>query len=207
MSRLLAAAAVIAATLLVAAPAQAHVRVDGGDAPGKGGYGAVRLSVPTENETASTVGLTVTIPDDVTLTSVKVLPLTGWTAKVETAGERVTRIVWHAAGAGLGPAEFGIFTFSGGPWPEDRSAVPLPTIQQYSDGSSVKWDEVALDASEPDHPAPIVVLDEASAGHHGGAAATVITPRAETNGAQVTQWVLIGLALVLSLSAAVRRTR
>ncbi|GIE88224.1 YcnI family copper-binding membrane protein [Actinoplanes regularis] len=203
--KLIAATVSAAAVLLIAAPARAHVRVDGGDAPGRGGYGTVRLSVPTESETASTVGLTVTIPGDVTLTSAKVLPIAGWTAKVETAEGRVTRIVWRASGAGLGPAEFGVFAFSGGPWPQDRSAVPLPATQQYSDGSAVAWDEVALDASEPEHPAPIVVLGEAPAGHHGDA--PVAEPEPERSGSQITQWILIGLALVLSVSATLRRAR
>jgi uncharacterized protein YcnI len=204
VGRILGGALVLAAGLvLLPAAASAHVRVDGGDAPGKGGYGTVRLSVPTESQTASTVGITVTIPDDVTLTSAKTLPVAGWTAKVETAGDRVTRIVWHASGAGLSPSEFGIFTFSGGPWPQDKSAVPLPTTQEYSDGSQVTWDEVSLDASEPEHPAPIVLLTDASADHHGAALVKAIPTAPESaSGSSSLQWILIGLALVLSAVAA-----
>ncbi|MFC4070367.1 DUF1775 domain-containing protein [Actinoplanes subglobosus] len=207
MSRWLAAAVVTVAAVLVAAPAAAHVRVETGSAPGKGGYGTVRLTVPTESGTASTVGVTVTIPDDVTLASARVLPVDGWTATVETAGRRVTRIVWKAQDKGLGPQEFGIFTFSGGPWPADRSAVPLPTVQAYSDGSSVAWDQVALDASEPEHPAPIVVLGEAAADHHGVVASQPQDqPRGGTD-TSLAQWVLIGFALLLSVTALLRRAR
>lgn len=202
-----------ALALLVATPAAAlaHVRVDEGAAPGKGGYGTVRLSVPTESDTASTVELTVTVPADVRLTSARVLPLPGWTAVVETeaAGQRVTRIVWRAddAAGGIGPSEFGIFTFSAGPWPQDRDTVALPTAQRYSDGTAVDWDEVAVDAdAEPEHPAPVVTLGEAAADHHGAAAAghdAAGHPAGEgARGPELLQWALIGLAVVLSAWAA-----
>ncbi|MEV8516015.1 YcnI family protein [Dactylosporangium sp. NPDC051484] len=216
MRNWLAGAAAAAALVLIPAPADAHVRVDDSSAPKRGGYGAVRLSVPTESEKASTVGLIVTIPEDVTLTSAKVLPIAGWTAKVETVQDRVTRIVWQAKDGGLGPSEFGVFTFSAGPWPKDKSAVPLPTTQQYSDGSTVVWDQVALDASEPEHPAPIVVLGAASAEHHHGAVTVDAAREAGEasrkgqgafDGANVARWGLIALAVALSTVALLRRAR
>ena len=217
--RRLAAAALwgaVGVTIAAPAAAYAHVEVDDGSAPAKGGAGVVRLTVPTESDTASTIGLTVTIPRDVTLAEARVLPVAGWSAKVQTAGERVTSIVWRADDAkkgGIGPSQFGIFTFSASPWPKDRDTVPLPTAQQYSDGSTVVWDEVALDAdSEPKHPAPIVTLGEASAGHHDhGAAAVqaqnvtrVAADKGNSNGVEIAQWTLIGLAVLLSASAAAR---
>jgi uncharacterized protein YcnI len=208
-SRVVVAAFLGAFAALIAVPAYAHVEVDTGSAPGKGGDGVVRLTVPTESDTASTVGLVVTIPVDVTLASARVLPVAGWSARVETAGERVTRIVWRAQDAkrgGIGPSQFGIFTFSAGPWPADRDTVPLPTTQEYSDGSKVGWDEVAVDAvSEPEHPAPIVTLGAASGGHHNAAQPEgVANVTAENGGTEVAQWVLIGLAILLAASAAAR---
>jgi uncharacterized protein YcnI len=210
--RLGAAAVLGAAAALAAAPAAyAHVEVDTGSVPGKGGNGVVRLTVPTESDTASTIGLTVTIPAGVALSSARVLPVAGWSARVETAGERVTKIVWHAQDAkkgGIGPSQFEIFTFLAGPWPADRDTVPLPTTQEYSDGSSVVWDEVAVDAdSKPEHPAPVVTLGAASAGHHGhgGEAAQATSVAHVTNGGtEVAQWVLIGLAVLLAATAAAR---
>ncbi|MBB2946914.1 uncharacterized protein YcnI [Actinoplanes lutulentus] len=204
-------------TLIIAPPAQAHVRVEG-SSPGKGGYGLVRLTVPTESDTASTIGLTVTIPDDVTLSSARVLPIPGWSATVSTTGQRVTTITWTAEDKkGLGPAEFGLFTFSAGPWPKDRDEVPLPTTQRYSDGTSVEWNEVAVDAvSEPEHPAPIVTLGEAATDHHGAVtthetqlAASEQQTEEDTdgNGTELAQWALIGIAVILAASAAARRGR
>lgn len=153
--------------------ASAHVSADQTVQPAQGGYGQVRLIVPTESDTARTTAVAVTIPESVDLTSARTLPIPGWTAKVSTepdgAAQRVSRIEWTANNPdnGLGATEFGVFTFSGGKWPAGVDSVSLPTEQRYSDGTVVRWDEEALDAaSEPEHPAPSVTLAE-SAGHDG----------------------------------------
>lgn len=163
-----------AGALLTAAPAAAHVRVDEGHQPPKGGYGIVRLIVPNESQQAATVALTVTLPDDVDLTSARTLPIPGWSASIETEpsgdGQRVSRITWRAIekAGGLTPSEFGEFTFSAGPWPENVDSVSLLSDQAYSDGSVVSWNEIAVDKdSEPEHPAPVVTLAAAESGHTG----------------------------------------
>jgi uncharacterized protein YcnI len=171
-----ASAAVALGALVAAAPAAAHVRVDDGLAPPKGGYGVVRLIVPTESNDASTVALTVTLPQGVDLATARTLPIAGWTATVDTEAvgnsQRVTRISWRAVdkAGGVKPSEFGEFTFSAGPWPENSDTVALLSDQTYSDGSVVAWNEIAVDKdSEPEHPAPVVTLGAAEAGHsHGG---------------------------------------
>lgn len=168
--RVLAASATLGIVAVIgASPAGAHVHADDGQQPPQGGYGVVTLQVPTESDTASTTGLTVTLPEGVDLSSARTLPIAGWTATVETEGERVSRIVWKAdADAGIKPTEFGEFTFSAGPWPEDTGAVTLVSDQAYSDGSTVSWNEVALDSgSEPEHPAPVVTLAAAEEHGHG----------------------------------------
>lgn len=175
-------AAVAVAVVAFATPAAAHVRSEG--TPAQGGYGIVNLIVPGESDTAKTVGLTVTFPEDVNLTSARTLPVPGWTATVERkqagGSERVSRIVWTATDPanGYGSAEYRQFSFSAGPWPKDVSSVALPADQQYNDGSVVSWNEVAVDhASEPEHPAPVVTLTSTSDGHgqvssHGAANAS-----------------------------------
>lgn len=173
--------------LLSAAPAAAHVRVEDGQAPPKGGYGIVKLVVPTESDDASTVAVTVTIPQGIDLATARTLPVAGWTGTVETeaagSAQRVTRITWRAADKvdGIKPTEFGEFTFSAGPWPESSDTVALLTDQTYSDGSVVSWNEIAVDKdSEPEHPAPVVTLAAAEEGHghdgHGTAAADPAAP-------------------------------
>ncbi|MGU3502090.1 YcnI family copper-binding membrane protein [Mycobacterium sp. C31M] len=164
------------AGVLAAAPAAAHVRVDEGQSPARGGYGIVALIVPTESADASTVELSIEVPDEVDLLSARTLPIPGWTASVETEPDgdsaRVSRITWRAVdpAAGIKPTEFGEFTFSAGPWPADSDTVALPADQKYSDGSSVSWNEIAVDQhTEPEYPAPVVTLAAAQAGHsHDG---------------------------------------
>ncbi|MDG4667617.1 YcnI family protein [Mycobacterium sp. 236(2023)] len=175
-SALSAAAALTFGAVIAAAPASAHVRVDEGQAPPQGGYGIVRLIVPTESADASTVGLTVNLPQGVDLATARTLPIAGWIATVETepAGnsQRVKAITWRAVddATGIKPAEFGEFTFSAGPWPENSGSVALLTDQKYSDGTVVSWNEIAVDANtEPEHPAPVVTLGAPEAGHsHDG---------------------------------------
>ncbi|MCC3313832.1 YcnI family copper-binding membrane protein [Nocardia africana] len=163
--------AIAAAVPLVAfaAPAAAHVQTDGTPVT-KGGYGVVHLIVPGESATANTVGLTVTIPAGVDLTSARTQPIPGWTASVEReqAAGRVTRIVWNAntPADGFGNAQYREFSFSAGPWPKSVDSVALPSDQRYSDGSVVSWNEIAVDkASEPEHPAPVVPVTRTVAGH------------------------------------------
>ncbi|RRQ26649.1 DUF1775 domain-containing protein [Rhodococcus sp. Eu-32] len=158
--------------LALASPASAHVRSGGSPLP-HGGYGIVELVVPGESDGAETIGLTVTIPEEVNLTSARTQPVPGWTANVEreqTGGaERISRIVWTATdpAGGYGVGEYQVFSFSAGPWPEDAESVALPSDQSYTDGSVVSWNEVAVDeSSEPEHPAPEVAL-VAAAGDHG----------------------------------------
>ncbi|MGA5539364.1 YcnI family protein [Mycolicibacterium nivoides] len=202
--------------IVTAAPAAAHVRVDEGQQPPRGGYGIVRLIVPTESEQASTIGVTVTVPDNIELTSARTLPIPGWTANVETEptgdGQRVSRITWRAIdkAGGIKPTEYGEFAFSAGPWPENAETVPLLSDQSYSDGSVVSWNEIAVDKdSEPEHPAPVVTLGAAEAGHtHDGHGAPTLVAAGSPGG---ESWLwratsVVALLLALGSSAALAVT-
>jgi uncharacterized protein YcnI len=222
--RLLAVAAALSTGLLITAgPASAHVEVDNGSQPAKGGYGIVQLIVPTESDTASTVGVSLTLPKGVDLPEARTLPVPGWTATIETEaagnGQRVSRITWKAAdkAGGIKPGEFGEFAFSAGPWPENVDTVSLATEQTYSDGTVVAWKEIAVDKdSEPEHPAPTVTLAAAGAGHdHAGAAAETSQAAAEVS-RDGDSWfwritTLVSLVVALGTAAALavvlRRTR
>jgi uncharacterized protein YcnI len=163
--------AVALATAAFAGPAAAHVVSDGSSVPA-GGSGIVHLIVPNESDKAKTVGLTVTIPPTVTLKSARTLPIPGWTGTVDhdPASGRVTRITWSTADPanGFGVSEYREFSFSAGPWPTGANSVALPSDQRYSDGTVVSWNEIAVDkTSEPEHPAPVVTVGAAVAGHGG----------------------------------------
>ena len=169
--------------------AAAHVSVSAPDAA-PGGYTVLTFRVPTESATASTVGLTVSLPTDTPLASVSVEPVPGWTiAAPEKAlptpittddgqvTSAVTEVTWTAAaGGGLKPGQFGQFLLSVGPLP-DVDQLVFPAVQTYSDGSTVEWIEQAAAGStaEPEHPAPTLALsaDAATDGQGASAGATV----------------------------------
>jgi hypothetical protein len=66
-----------------AAPAWAHVSVSG-DGATQGGFAVIAFRVPTESDTASTVGLEVQLPADQPLAFASVQPKPGWTYTVQT---------------------------------------------------------------------------------------------------------------------------
>jgi uncharacterized protein YcnI len=205
--------------------------VDDGGQVAKGGYGIVRLIVPSESHKASTVGVTVTLPDTVDLASARTLPVPGWTATVETEqsgqGQRVSRITWRADdnADGLKATEYGEFAFSAGPWPIDADSVALSADQAYSDGSVVSWNEIAVDKdSEPEHPAPVLTLAEPDPAHshagdgHGAAPPASATPETVLASAEATggEWfwratsavsLLIAIGTAAALGVVLRRSR
>lgn len=208
--------------LAAAGAASAHVAVDGTDTR-QGGYGVVTLRVPTESDTASTTGVTVRLPTDTPLASVRTTPVPGWTVAVE-GGDTPTAITWTAQpGGGIGPGQFGLFPFTAGPLPT-TDELDLPTTQAYSDGTSVSWDEpTPADGTEPEHPVPALALAAATGGDPDGAApaasdvtaqaqpTALATPAAGTDG--TARWlggtglVLGALGLVLGAGALVRGRR
>lgn len=166
-----------------AAPAAAHVTVQPGEAS-RGGYAKLAFRVPNESETAGTVKLTVTFPQDTPLSSARTKPKPGWTAEIRKdklatpikIGERevsqvVRTVTWTAQpGTRVGPGEFEEFELSVGPLP-DTDRLLLPAVQTYDDGRAVSWDTppAADGAQEPQHPAPVLTLTAGGGGHSASA--------------------------------------
>jgi periplasmic copper chaperone A len=183
-----------ALALVTAAPATAHVTVQPGEAS-QGGYTKLAFRVPNESETAGTIKLEVTFPQDTPLASLRTKPVPGWTAEIRKEKlatpvesghgeitEAVRTIIWTAQpGVRIGPGEFMEFEVSGGPMPDNADQLLLPATQTYDDGTVVKWDAPppADGAEEPEHPAPVLKL-MASTGDDRGAAAA---PAAENDAA------------------------
>jgi uncharacterized protein YcnI len=172
--------------LLSALPASAHVSVSSPDAT-PGGFGKLVFRVPTESDTASTTRLEVTLPTRTPFGSVSARPLPGWTVSteertlshpVEADGFRLTRAVgvvtWTARpGDGVRPGEFEEFELSVGPFPHGAASVSMPTVQTYSDGTVVRWDQPARAGQpEPEHPAPTLALPARSRPSTAGSAGT-----------------------------------
>ncbi|MER5343061.1 YcnI family protein [Streptomyces mirabilis] len=182
-SRIAAAVAVAAsAVLAVSAPAFAHVSVQPEGEAAKGGYAVVDFKVPNERDNASTNKVEVNFPTDHPLASVMPQPLDGWSVKVtktklakpltmhgEKISEAVSKVTWTATGKGIEPGFFQKFPLSVGALPEDTDELVFKAIQTYDNKEVVRWIEPQQEGQEePENPAPVLTLSEASAdGHHG----------------------------------------
>jgi uncharacterized protein YcnI len=175
----------LAASVVVASGASAHVTVASQDAA-PGGYGKITFRVPNESDTASTVGLRIQIPEEAALASLRTQPMPGWTATLTTAdldepldnhGQEITSYVSVVEfraddGAGIGPGQFQEFSLSGGPFP-DAEQLFFPAVQVYSDGSEAAWIEPTVDGQgEPERPAPVLSLATSTPGDTADPAST-----------------------------------
>ena len=177
--------------LALAAPlsASAHVTIDPAQAE-PGSYTVVTVKVPNESDTASTNRVAVTLPSDTPFTSVRYVPVAGWTAELvtttlsepvtvgeSTITEAVTSVVWTAtAGSEIGAGQLQLFPLSLGPVP-DTGSVGFPAEQGYTDGTTVAWDESGDDA---EHPAPVLYINDAPAADHHGSTPEVDAAAAAT---------------------------
>lgn len=163
--------------------ASAHVTASAVDAaPGENAV--VTLRVPTESETASTVALEVVLPEQYPLATVRHETTPGWDVTVRrtalsaaivnghggTVTEVVSSVTFRArdGAAAIRPGEFAEFRLQLGPLPA-VSALALPAIQTYSDGTVVSWVEQSVDGTEPEKPAPILRISDTDSGHSHGA--------------------------------------
>jgi periplasmic copper chaperone A len=174
----------LTAGLAGAGAASAHVGVSSTDAAA-GGFGKLTFRVPNESDTASTVALRISIPEESAMASLRARPVPGWTVSTTTSdlatpleshGEQVTSYVsvveFRAAdGGGIRPGEFQEFALSGGPFPE-ADQLSFPTVQTYGDGTESAWIEPTVEGrAEPERPAPVLPLTEATTGTATTAAA------------------------------------
>lgn len=191
-----------ATALLTAGIAAAHVTANVyGEQPEKGGYGAIVLRVPNEEDTVGTTKVEVTLATEYAISSARTRPVPGWTAEVTKTtlpdpvengtGTEVTdvvsRITWTAQPGHEIPAgttSYEEFPFTAGPLPSTVDTLVLPAAQTYSDGTVVNWDAPPAEGGEePEHPAPVVELSETSGdGHGGGQTATPDAAAASDNG-------------------------
>ncbi|NUR09524.1 MAG: YcnI family protein [Nocardioidaceae bacterium] len=208
--------------------AQAHVSVQPSTTEG-GGFSVIAFRVPNEREDASTTRVQVTLPKDQPIGEVQTTPIPGWKVAtatrnldqpVEVEGEQLTKVVsrvtWTATAGGVQPEQFQDFQLSLGQLP-DRGSLAFNTVQTYSDGENVSWNQVSADPSvEAEHPAPTLTLTpaEAGAGDQATGSGAAETPAASDQAADVTApadegsdstlpLLLSGAALVLSVVALV----
>jgi uncharacterized protein YcnI len=169
------AIAIAAGTLLALAPAaaaSAHVGLLENTAE-PGSRALLTFTVPNESDTLATTQLTIQLPTDTPLTSVRPVALADWEVEVvhetlpepvevgdTTITEAATSIVWTATDGGFGGETMGLFSVRLGDIP-DVDSLELPAYQGYSDGSVVPW--------EGDD-APVLFVNAAPVEAHGGEA-------------------------------------
>jgi len=199
-------ATAMAATLLLATPAWAHVTVHPETLPAGSSDIELTFRVPNERDDADTVGLQVFFPTDLPLLTVAVLPVPGWTARVTTRAlatpvrtddgtvdQVVSDITWTATAGGIAPGQFEDFVVAAGQGPAKPGTVVFKSLQTYSSGEVVRWIEVASSQDpNPDSPAPILTVTPATT--------TGSAPTAATTGSTGTGVVAI-TALVVALIA------
>jgi uncharacterized protein YcnI len=207
---LLAALTALAASVVVATFASAHVSVSSPDAA-PGGFGKITFRVPNESDTASTVSLRIQIPEEAALASLRVQPVPGWTATMtrsdlqeplENHGEQISSYVSLVEfradeGGGIRPGEFQEFSLAGGPFPE-RDTLMFPAVQAYSDGSEVAWIEPPVDGQdEPEHPAPVLELTADQAADAGTATDGAAAAETEEGSDSGTIALVVAIAALL----------
>jgi uncharacterized protein YcnI len=146
----LAVGIVAGAGLVFAAVASAHARVSPAVVE-KGAAEVFTLSVPTEEEGATTTKVELTVPSDFPVDSVEPPP-PGWTLRVAATGSGeeavIHRITWSGGHVPTGQAA--MFRFAAEA--SDSGTVSFQVRQTYSDGTVVDWNG----AESSDTPAPTI---------------------------------------------------
>lgn len=166
MMRTTIALVVLAATLIVASAASAHVTLQPTQvAPGD--FTRLDVRVPNERDNAGTTKVEVQFPPGFAFVSTE--PVPGWTAVVkrrkaakpiETEGEKLTDEVATVTWTGNGktgivkPGEFQDFGLSVGMPDAPGETLTFKALQTYAGGEVVRW----IGPPDSDDPAPQVVL-------------------------------------------------
>jgi uncharacterized protein YcnI len=218
----LVAGSIIAMVLGIATPAFAHVTVSPKEAE-KGSDQVLTFNVPNEMDNASTTQIEIVFPTDHPIAEASVLPVPGWTAKVNSVHvstpvktdsgsvtEAVGSVVW--SGGAIQPGQFGQFTVSVG-LPDDASSLVFKALQTYSNNTVVRWIELTpAGGEEPEHPAPVLALTSASG---TAASSTATVPKDVATSSDVDSAKTIGiigialgaLGLILAIVALARRPK
>ena len=209
--------AVLGATLLFATPASAHVTVHPASLPAGSSDVELTFRVPNERDDANTVELQVYFPTNLPLLTVDVLPVPGWTAKVDSrnlatpvqtddgpVSQVVSDVTWTATAGGIAPGQYEDFDVAAGQVPTTPGSVVFKSLQTYSSGEIVRWIEVASSQDpDPASPAPVLTLTPAPAATT--AASTVGTGSSDAESLAVAALVVSLVALGGVIVLVVRR--
>jgi uncharacterized protein YcnI len=166
-------AAVVLLVLGAPLAASAHVKITPNTAAA-GDDIEVTFRVPNEEEKAGTVRVEIDLPTKTPFADAEYQPVAGWSARIVEAklpkpirndGVEVTqapvKIIYTAKpGVEIKAGQFQEFPVALDLTPNTGS-VEFPTIQTYSNGDVVKWNEpTPADGDEPDNPAPTLYIND-----------------------------------------------
>jgi uncharacterized protein YcnI len=207
---LVAASASVMLAMMLATPAWAHVTVHPSTLPAGSSDIELTFRVPNERDDADTVGLQVYFPTNLPLLTVDVLPVSGWTAKVDTrtlatpvrtddgtVSQVVSVVTWTATAGGIAPGQYEDFDIAAGQGPSRPGPVIFKSLQTYSSGEVVRWIQVASpDDPVPDTPAPVLTITPAAASVAPASGSDTSTPSGSTNTAEVLAVIALIIAVV-----------
>jgi uncharacterized protein YcnI len=170
-------------TLLLAAPASAHVTVIP-DVARPGDTSQFTFRVPNERADAATTALALFLPAGV---PAQIAPHKGWTITKKGNGE--IDFAARDSGAAILPGRTQDFKLTLGPLP-DRDRLVFKALQTYADGQIVRW----IETTGPDDEHPAVFLN--LSGHSAGAEDKGVRPLYLVLGA-VAILVIAGLVVTL----------
>jgi uncharacterized protein len=218
----------------LAAPAAAHVSIDPPSVP-KGSTAKISFIVPNESASARTNRVQIVFPQPPNaIPGVSVEAKPGWHLDVKTQrlptpiqtddgaiSEVVASVTWtsNSTANAIGADEFGEFTINADGIPEEPDALVFRAVQNYSDGTSVRWvDPVSENGPEAEHPTPILVLTDGS-GSATPTTAAATTPPAVSGSTTISTQddnaralavigiIVGGVALIAATGALMRRRR
>jgi uncharacterized protein YcnI len=200
------AALLIAGVLLFCAtPAFAHVHVHG-DKEVRGGSTDVRLTFHVPNEKASAHTVAVRVRLAAGMSGVSAENSSVWAASSELGPQGdVSTVTW--TGGSIGGGDGVDFMVHVDRLPTGVSQLTFAVDQTYDDGEVVSWSEATIEGSpEPEHPAPVLVLDgSGSTGVRGEAGSgEAASGRAATTAAVVSAAVGVPALLALFVVARIR---
>ncbi len=187
MRTALLAAAAAAVTLVFASPAFGHAILSPPVAKAKVAQ-QFTLSVPTEEEGATTTEIELTVPDGLSIDSFE--PAPGWSRSEEASGsgeERVIRkVTW--SGGKVPTDEDAVFRFNGSL--DSEKMIEAAVRQTYSNGKVVDWSG----SESSDTPAPRI---EGVSSLGGGSSSTL----------SIIALIVAGIAVVLAVVGLVTKGR
>lgn len=141
-------------TAVTVGTAQAHVRVAAPRAV-VGQPATLDFRVPSEEQVAPTVRVSITVPADVTIGQVP--QPAGWIGLSARDSDGDTVLTWTSQGTGLAAAQAADFIVGTAGLP-DRTTISFDVVQTYSNGDTVFWNQRQAGSAEPPFPAPTLQL-------------------------------------------------